>query len=129
MRRGQTLDCGEPSAGSNTTQDDRKRSLRQGVRETQRLRATGATRFDHDDALTDQDLEFLLGSILRTSLGDVNLDGRFNSADLVIVFRAGEYEDQRSQNSTWSRGDWNCDGEFNTADLVAAWTAGRYRPN
>ncbi|MCA9199965.1 MAG: CotH kinase family protein [Planctomycetales bacterium] len=85
--------------------------------------------FDHDDALTDQDLEFLLGSILRTSLGDVNLDGRFNSADLVIVFRAGEYEDQRSQNSTWSRGDWNCDGEFNTADLVAAWTVGRYRPN
>ncbi|MEZ6115761.1 MAG: hypothetical protein R3C28_04205 [Pirellulaceae bacterium] len=41
--------------------------------------------FDHDDAkgMTDQDLEFLFGSILRTSHGDVNLDGRFDSTGLV----------------------------------------------
>jgi hypothetical protein len=58
--------------------------------------------------------------------GDANLDGQFNSQDLVTVFQAGEYEDETSGNSTWSEGDWTCDGDFNTGDLVAAFQAGNY---
>lgn len=50
---------------------------------------------------------------LDTPTGDTNLDGHFNSADLVRVFQAGEYEDQVFANSSWEEGDWNGDGEFN----------------
>jgi hypothetical protein len=59
-------------------------------------------------------------------LGDANLDGRFNSSDLVQVFAAGQYEDALAGNSTWSTGDWNGDGEFTTSDLVLAFQVGQY---
>lgn len=52
--------------------------------------------------------------------GDVNADGRFDSADLIQVFLAGEYEDDVTGNSTFEDGDWNGDGEFDSADLVFA---------
>ena len=55
-----------------------------------------------------------------TFFGDSNLDGEFNSADLVVVFQAGEYEDGIAANSTWATGDWNGDTEFNTRDFVFA---------
>ncbi|MEZ6119800.1 MAG: hypothetical protein R3C28_24980 [Pirellulaceae bacterium] len=58
--------------------------------------------------------------------GDANLDGLFDSADLVQVFAAGEFEDGILKNSTWHEGDWNDDLEFDTADLVAAFRAGNY---
>jgi hypothetical protein len=58
--------------------------------------------------------------------GDSNHDGKFNSADLVLIFQAGEYEDGIPGNSTWEEGDWNGDGEFDTGDLVFAFTAGTY---
>lgn len=59
-------------------------------------------------------------------LGDSNLDGAFNSTDLVQVFAAGEYEDGVDGNSTWAEGDWNGDLEFNTTDMVDAFQAGTY---
>jgi secreted trypsin-like serine protease len=58
--------------------------------------------------------------------GDANLDGIFNSSDLVQVFQYGEYEDQLSGNSEWSNGDWNGDGEFDSADLIAAFQGNEY---
>ena len=58
--------------------------------------------------------------------GDANLDGVFDTSDLVLALKAGEYEDAIADNSTWSEGDWNGDGDFNTADLVAAFAAGNY---
>lgn len=58
--------------------------------------------------------------------GDSNLDGVFDSKDLVMVFDAGEYENQLSADSSWYNGDWNHDGEFNSADLVVAFDANRY---
>ena len=56
-------------------------------------------------------------------IGDSNHSGRFDSADLVAVFSAGEFEDDVSGNSTWATGDWNRDGEFDTSDLVLAFQA------
>ncbi len=58
--------------------------------------------------------------------GDSNHDGVFDSGDLLIVMRAGEYEDSTPGNSTFEEGDWNGDGDFNTGDLVWALTYGQY---
>ena len=59
-------------------------------------------------------------------VGDANRDGVFNSADLVGIFQAGEYEDGVPKNSTWEEGDWDGDGDFTSGDLVLAFQAGRY---
>lgn len=56
--------------------------------------------------------------------GDANLDGHFNSSDLVAVFQAGKYETM--QPATWAEGDWNGDGVFDSGDLVAAFQDGCY---
>ncbi len=59
-------------------------------------------------------------------LGDANLDGTFDSADLTQIFQRGQYDDGIPGNSTWADGDWDGDGEFSSSDLVAAFQAGRY---
>jgi hypothetical protein len=79
-----------------------------------------------DGNVNKGDFNYLIADILNSVIGDSNLDGRFNSGDLVTVFRAGEYEDAFARNSGWAEGDWNCDGDFGTADLVAAFQAGAY---
>ncbi len=61
-----------------------------------------------------------------TYFGDVNLDGQFNTSDLVAIFQAGEYEDDVAMNSSWATGDWNGDTEFGTADLVLAFQDGGF---
>lgn len=62
----------------------------------------------------------------NTFFGDVNLDGEFNSSDLVKVFATAEYEDSIENNSTWEEGDWDLDGDFTTSDLVVAFQDGGY---
>ena len=69
---------------------------------------------------------YLVSSVLDTSPGDANLDGRFDSEDLVHVFIAGQYEDGVAANSGWATGDWNCDGEFDSEDVVEAFRFGGY---
>ena len=63
-------------------------------------------------------------------IGDVDRDGQFTSADLVVVFQAGEYEDDVPGNSTWEEGDWNSDFDFDfdfdSADFVLAFQTGLY---
>ena len=44
----------------------------------------------------------------------------------LLVFAAGEFEDDIVGNSTWEEGDWNGDGDFSTGDLVAAFQIGHY---
>ena len=61
-----------------------------------------------------------------TWIGDANLDGEFNSDDLVAVFKAGEYDDSVAENSDWAEGDWDGDGDFTSGDLVAAFKDGGY---
>lgn len=58
--------------------------------------------------------------------GDANRDGVFTSSDLVLVFQAGEYEDDLEDNSNWEEGDWNGDRDFTTGDLVLAFQSGHY---
>jgi hypothetical protein len=91
-------------------------------------RGERTTWFDLDGNRTIEslDLQFFLDDIGRTVPGDANLDGAFNSTDLVQIFQRGEYEDTVELNSVWSEGDWNCDGEFNSRDLVLAFAAGGY---
>jgi hypothetical protein len=48
--------------------------------------------------------------------GDTNLDGSFNSSDLVAVFQRGKYEAGIADDISWSDGDWNGDGQFSTSD-------------
>jgi hypothetical protein len=84
---------------------------------------------DRDGQVDRADLRQLVEVLMGTSFGDANLDGTFNSRDLVLVFQAGQYEDSIAGNSTWITGDWNCDGEFNSSDLVLAFQSGVYSAN
>ena len=59
-------------------------------------------------------------------LGDINGDGRFNSADLSLVFQSGQYEDDISGNATWDTGDWDGDGDFTSSDLILAMNLGHF---
>ena len=60
----------------------------------------------------------------NTWIGDANLDGEFNSGDMVQVFVAGKYE--TTENATWGEGDWNGDQQFTSGDMVAAFADGGY---
>lgn len=79
-----------------------------------------------DGQVTSQDRSFLIQDVLRTYSGDSNLDGEFDSADLLLVLQRGAYEDQKPVNSTWLDGDWSGDQEFDTADLIAAFADGGF---
>ena len=78
----------------------------------------------------DQDILSTSGSNLiwheNRQVGDSNDDGIFNSSDLVLVFRAGEYDDGTPNNSTFDEGDWNGDGDFDSGDLVFVFQAATY---
>lgn len=71
------------------------------------------------------DLTTWVHQFRRTTAGDANLDGQFDSADLVLTLQAGRYEVEISAH--WEDGDWNGDDRFNTLDLVEAFQAGSYR--
>ena len=63
---------------------------------------------------------------LQASAGDATGDGRFDSTDLIQVFRLGQYEDGIDDNSDWTSGDWDGDQEFSTSDLVWAFRNSPY---
>jgi hypothetical protein len=65
-------------------------------------------------------------TVRRFVAGDVNLDGLFDSKDLVALMALGEYEDDLVGNSHHLSGDFNGDGEFDSADLVEALALGWY---
>jgi hypothetical protein len=82
----------------------------------------------NNDAIVNRtDVDELVYNILGTKYGDANLDKVFDSADLILIFAAGQYEDSRVGNSLWSTGDWDGDREFTTSDLVLALQLGAYR--
>ena len=57
--------------------------------------------------------------------GDANINGSFNSEDLVKIMNAGRYDN--GQLATWQEGDFNSNDLFTSEDLVHAFTHGRYR--
>ena len=79
---------------------------------------------DRSNEVERNDLLVMIKSILGTWIGDANLDREFNSSDLVMVFRAGKFE--QDVVASWSEGDWNGDSDFDTSDLVIAFTDGGY---
>jgi hypothetical protein len=79
-----------------------------------------------DGAVDVNDRVFWVHIFARTWMGDANLDGSFDSRDLVSVLAAGEYEDGVPMNSTWATGDVDGDGDFGSSDLVAALADGGY---
>jgi hypothetical protein len=79
-----------------------------------------------DQVVDELDRTRWVETLKRTYFGDANLDGEFNSLDLVTVFQSAQYEDGISENSGWCSGDWNGDAEFTSRDLVVAFTGGRY---
>ena len=99
--------------------DQLSNALREGVDERQ---------FDlNGDGVTSQlDRVVWIRDLKQTYYGDANLDGEFNSGDLVLVLGAGEYEDELMDNSGWATGDWDGDREFTSADLVVALADGGY---
>jgi hypothetical protein len=80
----------------------------------------GDARVDADDRLT------WVHDLKRTWLGDSDLNGLFEEADLVQAMQAGQYEDSVPANSLWESGDFDGDLEFTTGDLVAAFIDGGY---
>jgi uncharacterized membrane protein len=87
---------------------------------------TNDARFDLDrDGDSDvQDRLDWINEKKHTWAGDSNLDGEFNTSDLVAVFTAGKYETPDA--AGWASGDWNGDVRFNTSDLVFALIQGGY---
>ncbi|MBJ43268.1 MAG: hypothetical protein CMJ80_08340, partial [Planctomycetaceae bacterium] len=72
----------------------------------------------HDDVMT------WIKCAKGTCVGDVNLDGVFNSDDLVELFTEGLYNTDNE--ATWTSGDWNGDCRFDSDDLVLAFIEGCY---
>jgi hypothetical protein len=98
-----------------------------------RIRGTSPLRWldamfdvNSDGSVAGEDLHVWVKDLKQTWFGDANLDGAFNSGDLVMVFTAGEYEDATEDNSGWATGDWNGDGDFNSGDLMVAFQDGGY---
>ena len=89
---------------------------------------TDDLKFDlNGDGFVDRkDRHQWLHSVKHTSYGDTNLDGEFNSADLVIAMQSGRFENVNQYPATWQDGDWNGDRWFDSADLVLAWQTGTY---
>ena len=81
---------------------------------------------DNNGSVENSDMTVWIKELKNTWFGDANLDGEFNSSDLVVVFVAGEYQDATAGNSTWSEGDWNADGDFTSGDLVTAFIDGGF---
>ena len=79
-----------------------------------------------DGSVNDLDRIFWVRDLRNICFGDANLNGEFNSADLVRIFAAGEYEDDISLNSTWATGDWNGDGDLTSSDIMLAFQDGGY---
>jgi hypothetical protein len=81
---------------------------------------------NRDGSTTADDRLYWVATLVGTYIGDANLDGEFNTADLVIVISAGQYEDDLAGNSGWASGDWDGDGDFTSSDLIAALADGGY---
>jgi hypothetical protein len=93
---------------------------------TQTSAMSNPSAFDlNSDALVNSsDVTIWIQDLFHSWLGDANLDGQFNSSDLVQVLAAGTYEADLT--AVWSTGDFDGNGRFETSDLVTALADGGY---
>jgi uncharacterized protein YjbI with pentapeptide repeats len=91
----------------------------------------------NSDSIVDlADHRTWIKELKNTWFGDANMDGEFNSNDMVQVFAAGKYEagwvrwSERHpiihNGAGWAEGDWNSDGLFDSGDMVTAFVDGGY---
>jgi hypothetical protein len=81
----------------------------------------------NEDGLLDlEDRRFWIHELKETWFGDANLDGEFNTTDLIQVFAGGKYE--TGETATWGEGDFTGDMKFDSSDLVAAFPHGWPKP-
>jgi hypothetical protein len=87
---------------------------------------THAVAYDlNSDAMVNgADIEVWVRDLYNSWMGDANLDGEFNSSDLVAVLASGTYE--ADVDAVWSTGDFDGNGRTNSGDLVAALADGGY---
>ena len=81
---------------------------------------------NYDQRVDENDRRTWVEELKQTYWGDSNLDGQFDSSDIVLVFQAGQYEDGLPGNSGWASGDWSGDAEFDSGDLVLVFQEGGY---
>jgi hypothetical protein len=79
-----------------------------------------------DALVNDLDRQVWVHDLKQTYFGDADLNGSFDSTDLVQVLASGEYEDGVDLKSAWRTGDWDGDGDFTSGDLVVALADGGY---
>lgn len=77
-----------------------------------------------DGQLDTIDRERFVRAGMGSLYGDSDLDGRFDSSDLIVAFKAAKYE--RFADAGWADGDWNGDGRFDSGDLIFALTNSSY---
>jgi hypothetical protein len=77
-----------------------------------------------DSKVDRDDIRVWVKDLLRSWIGDANLDREFSSTDLVEVLAKGTYE--VDVDAVWSSGDFNGDGRANSGDLVEALADGGY---
>jgi hypothetical protein len=78
----------------------------------------------NDGVVDTQDREAWVHDLKHTWIGDADLNGEFNSTDLVDVLASGTYEVDVP--SGWAAGDFSGDGRTDSSDLVAALADGGY---
>ena len=81
---------------------------------------------DGDGLLSQADRIIWVEQLAGSLFGDADLNGQFDSTDLIAIFQAGEYEDEVVGNSVWETGDWNGDAEFTSGDIIFALQRGSY---
>jgi uncharacterized protein YjbI with pentapeptide repeats len=79
-----------------------------------------------DSVVDDLDRQTWVHDLKQTVFGDADLNGTFDSTDLVQVLASGEYEDDVERYSTWLTGDWDGDRDFTSDDLLLALADGGY---
>ena len=81
--------------------------------------------YNQDQRANRDDFYAILINEFGTVPGDINVDGTFNSGDLVDLLQAGTLESGETD-AVWSLGDFDCDGQVRTSDLVEAFRFGAY---
>ncbi len=77
-----------------------------------------------DGAVNFDDRLNWVKTLKKTWIGDANLDGVFNTTDLIDVFQGGKFE--QDQMASWTEGDFDGDMRFGTADLLVAFQDGGF---